>query len=67
MTCRGCKYWRPLASGKDGYRACHYMFDTKHMRGCDPDQCDKKESGKKKASGGAVRLRREDDINVQVY
>lgn len=49
MTCRGCKYWRPLASGNDGYRACHYMFDTKHMRGCDPDKCDKKESGKKKS------------------
>lgn len=50
MTCRGCKYWRPLSSGKNGYYACHYMIDTKHMRGCDPDQCDKKESGKKKST-----------------
>lgn len=49
MTCKGCKYWRPLSSGKNGYYACHYMLDTKHMRGCDPDQCDKKESGKKKS------------------
>ena len=50
MTCRGCKYWRPLSSGKNGYYACHYMIDTKHMCGCDPDQCDKKESGKKKST-----------------
>lgn len=48
MSCRGCKYWRSLAIGKAGYYACHYMIDTKHMRGCDPDECDKKESGKKK-------------------
>lgn len=48
MTCRGCKYWRPLSSGKNGYYACHYLVDTGHPRGCEPENCDKRETGKQR-------------------
>lgn len=47
MTCRGCKYWRPLSSEKNGYYACHYMIDTGHIRGCDLSECDKRETGRR--------------------
>ena len=52
MGCKGCKYWRALAGGQHmvGFYACHYLIDTGKMRGCDPENCDKKESGKKKST-----------------
>ena len=29
--CEGCVYWRPLGP-RDGLHACHYCYDTGHMK-----------------------------------
>lgn len=33
--CRGCVHWRTLAVYA-GTKACHYILDTGHKRGCPP-------------------------------
>lgn len=30
-----------------GFYACHYLIDTGKMRGCDPENCDKRETGRR--------------------
>lgn len=41
--CKSCKY-----RGSDcGYGNCDYILITGHMRGCDPENCDKYEKGKR--------------------
>ena len=41
--CKGCKYWRTLGMrGKtiaEAQFACHYLYDTGHLRGCPPEKC----------------------------
>ena len=46
--CRGCRYWRPLSSGKNGYYACHYLIDTGKLRGGTVEDCTVRETGKRK-------------------
>ena len=31
-----------------GFYACHYLIDTGHIRGGDPSECDKRETGRKR-------------------
>lgn len=47
MNCKGCKYWREL-SNRNGIVACHYAIDTGKLRDCDPENCDKRETGGKR-------------------
>lgn len=42
-SCTGCTYWRRFqGSGENLIRACHYLLDTGHMRGCPADHCTRK-------------------------
>lgn len=46
-SCNGCRHWRSAGSGNDtGLKACHYLLDMGHMRGCPPgDECTKRREG----------------------
>ena len=42
-SCTGCIYWRRfMGSGVNLVKACHYLLDTDHMRGCSADHCTRK-------------------------
>ena len=39
-NCAGCAHYRPLSEKRSaGLRACHYILDTGHMRGCPVSAC----------------------------
>ena len=39
-NCAGCAHYRPLSEKRSaGLRACHYILDTGHMRGCPVSDC----------------------------
>lgn len=41
-NCAGCAHYRPLSEKRGaGPRACHYILDTGHMRGCAASDCTK--------------------------
>lgn len=39
MTCKGCKYRRPVSGVEHGTGACHYCVDTGEPRGCSAREC----------------------------
>ena len=39
-NCAGCAHYRPLSEKRSaGLRACHYILDSGHMRGCPVSDC----------------------------
>ena len=41
--CIGCTYWRHFGwYGVNYTNACHFLLDTGKMRGCSPQECNKK-------------------------
>lgn len=59
-NCKGCKYYRRFDVGRGG-KACYYCLDTGEVRGCSPENCDKK----KKASPSELKKlkQRNNEIN----
>jgi len=53
--CAGCAHYRPLSEKRgSGPRACHYILDTGHMRGCAPSDCTTNRAGRHTAKGAAA-------------
>ena len=52
-SCKGCKYYRPMALGD---KNCHYLHDTGELRNSPIDHCDKyaKAPRKGKAKGAVL-------------
>lgn len=53
--CAGCAHYRPLSEKRSaGPRACHYILDTGHMRGCAPSDCTINRAGRRTTKGAAA-------------
>ncbi len=53
--CSGCAHYRPLSEKRSaGPRACHYILDTGHMRGCAPSDCTINRATRRTTKGAAA-------------
>lgn len=53
--CMGCAHYRPLCEKRgSGPRACHYILDTGHMRGCSPVDCTINRAPRRTRKGAAA-------------
>ncbi len=53
--CAGCAHYRPLSEKRgSGPRACHYILDTGHMRGCAPSDCTINRTTQRTTKGAAA-------------
>ena len=54
-NCACCAHYRPLSQKKDsGPRACHYILDTGHMRGCPAADCTINRAGRRTGKGATA-------------
>lgn len=42
-SCLYCRYFKPIGGYHFYYWGCHYLLETNKQRGCEPEDCDKKE------------------------
>lgn len=55
-SCKGCIYRRVMTVG-NAMKICWYALDTGQIRGCPPDQCDKKQIGERERKTNFGKLR----------
>lgn len=53
-TCAGCIYRRPISANVN-QTICYYAIDTGGLRGCQPQECDKKVINERRPKKAATK------------